>query len=160
MRLSKIACKSGTELALRTPSNMLLCFLWTACSLPGFFQLERYAILPRSHDWQKLHWAKSAWRPLPKIAGTSTIKVKSWIRYSLHFFQNYCMFKASTTTTTAKRRERTILRTYCSNPFLPISVVYCSHAHRHTPIFRTSNDFHKIETINRQTKQHSSSSSC
>lgn len=88
---------------------MLLCFLWTACSLPGFFQLERYAILPRSHDWQKLHWAKSAWRSLPKIAGTSTIKVKSWIKYSLHFFQNDCMFKTSTN---KKQRERTILRTY------------------------------------------------
>lgn len=129
---------------------MLLCFLWTACSLPGFFQLERYAILPRSHDWQKLHWAKSAWRSLPKIAGTSTIKVKSWINIP-YIFQNYCMFKSSTKK--KKERERTILRTYI------IQISFCQFqwfiVHTHTQkIFKTSIDFHKIETMNRQTKQH------
>lgn len=45
-RLNKIACKkSGTELALHTPLKKWLCFMWTASSLPGFFQLERLAIL-------------------------------------------------------------------------------------------------------------------
>lgn len=123
---------------------MLLCFLWTACSLPGFFQLERYAILPRSHDWQKLHWAKSAWRSLPKIAGTSTIKVKSWINIP-YIFQNYCMFKSSTKK--KKKRERTILRTYI------IQISFCQFqwfiVHTHT-----KNLQNKIETMNRQTKQH------
>lgn len=106
---------------------MLLCFLWTACSLPGFFQLERYAILPRFHDWQKLHWAKSAWRSLPKIAGTSTIKVKSWIKYSLHFFKTTACLKLQQQ---QKKRERTILRT-CT-----IQISFCqfqwSVVHTHT----------------------------
>lgn len=30
-----------------------------------------------------------------------------------------------------------------------------THTHTHTSIFKTSNDFHEIETIHRQTKQHS-----
>lgn len=107
-RLSRIACKSGSELALHTPSHVLLCFLWTACSLPGSFQLGRYAILPRSHDWRKLHWARSAWRSLPKKQ--QVLRPSRWNHGSdvPYIFQNYCMFKTSTD----KTKEGTVLRTY------------------------------------------------
>lgn len=85
--------------------------MWTACSLPGFFQLERYAILPRSHDWQKLHWFKSAWKSLikkkrqkkkQKKQVLQIIKVKSWIKYSVHYSK----------TTACLKYQKNILKIY------------------------------------------------
>ena len=75
----------------------------------------------------------------------------------LTFFKNYCMFKTSTKQQKKKKRERKNYTKdiYYSNQFLPISVVYCSQKKkRKKKIFKTSIDFHKISTINRQTKQH------
>lgn len=63
------------------------------------------------------------------------------------------MFKTSTKQQ-KKERERTILRTYT------IQISFCQfqwftvHKKKKKKIFKTSIDFHKISTINRQTKQH------
>lgn len=72
----------------------------------------------------------------------------------LTFFKNYCMFKTSTKQQ-KKERERTILRTYT------IQISFCQFQwftvhkkKKRKKIFKTSIDFHKISTINRQTKQH------
>lgn len=76
----------------------------------------------------------------------------------LTFFKNYCMFKTSTKQQQQKKNERKNYTKdiYYSNQFLPISVVYCSQKKKkkEKKIFKTSIDFHKISTINRQTKQH------
>lgn len=75
----------------------------------------------------------------------------------LTFFKNYCMFKTSTKQQQQKKtRERTILRTYT------IQISFCQFQwftvhkkkKKEKKIFKTSIDFHKISTINRQTKQH------
>lgn len=89
------------------PSNTLLCFMWTACSLPGFFSWKD---LPSFWDLMtdKTPLGQICLKIITKkIAGNSATKMKSWIRYSLHCFQNYCMFKTS-----AKREEELCLRTY------------------------------------------------
>lgn len=61
------------------------------------------------------------------------------------------MFKTST----KQKRDRTILRTYT------IQISFCQFQwfivhkkKKKKKIFKTSIDFHKISTINRQTKQH------
>lgn len=68
------------------------------------------------------------------------------------------MFKTSTKQQQQKKNERKNYTKdiYYSNQFLPISVVYCSQKKKkkEKKIFKTSIDFHKISTINRQTKQH------
>lgn len=67
------------------------------------------------------------------------------------------MFKTSTKQQQQKKtRERTILRTYT------IQISFCQFQwftvhkkkKKEKKIFKTSIDFHKISTINRQTKQH------
>lgn len=94
------------------PSDTSLCFLWTASSLPGFFSWKD---LPSFQDLttDKTPLGQICLKIITKkIAGTSATKMKSWIRYSLHCFQNYCMFKTSTTKKKERERERTMLRTY------------------------------------------------
>lgn len=112
------------------PSDTLLCFLWKLVVCQDFSAGK--ICHPAEISWlTKLHWAKSAWRSLPKIAGTSATKVKSWIRYSLHCFQNYCMFKTST----KKERKNYAKDIYYSNQFLPISMVYCSKSSKQVLTF-------------------------
>lgn len=89
-----------------------------------------------------------------KTAGTSTIKVKSWIRYSLHFFKTTACLKASTTTTKQQKGKNYTKDVLFQSVSANFSGLLFTHTHTHTPS-KASNDFHKIETIHRQTKQHS-----
>lgn len=111
-----------------------LCGQLVVCQDPS---AGRGAILPRSHDWQKLHRLQSAWNQPQKEKRQKTGKNHS--RYFRAWRWNHGQVFLHYSKTTACLKYQKYIKDICySNQFLTISVVYCSQKR----FFKTNADFH------------------